>query len=160
MSKIHTSTVPHDPADRPDMSEWMVLAEFCMFWIQNCLFEVISKSFCIIFRPGNSWARWNHQKTLSGDQKLYFRKNVLKKNCFPYVFLWFPHFGSKIGFLTQFLNDSAWFCLEKLEKHVFFRPKALMFNKKLKKSQKSKNQQQINEHTGFPRVPCGLGCYI
>ena len=49
MFKIHTSTVPHEPADRPDMSEWRVLVEFCMFLIQNWLFEVISRSFCIIF---------------------------------------------------------------------------------------------------------------
>ena len=27
--------------------------------------------------------------------------------------------GSKLGFLTKFLNNSAWLLLEKLKKHVF-----------------------------------------
>ena len=27
--------------------------------------------------------------------------------------------GFKIMFLTKFLNDSAWFCVEKLKKHGF-----------------------------------------
>ena len=31
----------------------------------------------------------------------------------------FVCFGFKIGFLTKFLDDSAWFLLEKLKKHVF-----------------------------------------
>ena len=28
----------------------------------------------------------------------------------------------KIDFLTEFLNDSAWFCVEKLKKHGFETP--------------------------------------
>ena len=32
----------------------------------------------------------------------------------------FPRFGFKIRFLTKFLDDSAWFLLEKLKKHVIF----------------------------------------
>ena len=31
----------------------------------------------------------------------------------------FAYFGSKSELLTKFLNDSAWFCVEKLKKHVF-----------------------------------------
>ena len=31
----------------------------------------------------------------------------------------FACFGFKIGFLIKFLNDSAWFCLEKLKQHIF-----------------------------------------
>ena len=31
----------------------------------------------------------------------------------------FACFGFKAGFLKTFLNDSAWFCLEKLKKHGF-----------------------------------------
>ena len=31
----------------------------------------------------------------------------------------FVHFGFKIDFLTKFLDDSAWFCVEKLKKHGF-----------------------------------------
>ena len=58
------------------------------------------------------------------------KKFHLKKKCFPYVFLRFPHFGSKTDFLMKCLDDSAWLCLEKLKK--------------------------INESTGCPRVPCGL----
>ena len=35
--------------------------------------------------------------------------------------LWFNFvcFGSKTEFLTKFLDDSAWFCVEKLKKHGF-----------------------------------------
>ena len=36
-------------------------------------------------------------------------------------------FGFKIRFLTKFLNDSAWFLLEKLKKHVML-TKTLMFH--------------------------------
>ena len=32
----------------------------------------------------------------------------------------FARFGSKTKFLTKFLDDSAWFLLEKLKKHVIF----------------------------------------
>ena len=31
----------------------------------------------------------------------------------------FAHFGFKTQCLTKFLDDSAWFCVEKLEKHGF-----------------------------------------
>ena len=31
----------------------------------------------------------------------------------------FAHFGFKIDFLTKFLDDSAWFRVEKLKKHGF-----------------------------------------
>ena len=31
----------------------------------------------------------------------------------------FACFNSKTEFLTKFLNDSAWFCVEKLKKHGF-----------------------------------------
>ena len=34
-------------------------------------FEEIFRSFGIIFAPGNSWARYNHQKPLSGGQKCH-----------------------------------------------------------------------------------------
>ena len=45
----------------------------------------------------------NPSKMLSGAQKLYyFRKNALKKVCCPYVFLRFPHFGSKTELLKYF----------------------------------------------------------
>ena len=50
----------------------------------------------------------------------------------------FPTFGQNFaccGFdflLTKFLNDSAWFCLEKLKKHIFLL-KTLELDKKTKR---------------------------
>ena len=41
----------------PDMTEVRVLVQFRTFRIQNLVFEVISYSFGIIFRPENSRAR-------------------------------------------------------------------------------------------------------
>merc|ERR1711924_195287 len=35
----------------------------------------------------------------------------------------FACFGFKIGFLTKFLDDSAWFLLEKLKKHIILSKK-------------------------------------
>ena len=69
-----------------------ILVKFYMFWVQNSVFEEISKSFCIIFRTGNSWARWNHQNTLSGGQTCrFFEKMFLNKLCVPYVLLKFAN---------------------------------------------------------------------
>ena len=44
----------------------------------------------------------------------------------------FACFGFKADFLTKFLNDSAWFCLEKLKKTCFFnqKPQNLINNPK------------------------------
>ena len=41
----------------PDMSKVRVLVKFRTFRVENWVFDEISRSFCIIFRPGNSWAR-------------------------------------------------------------------------------------------------------
>ena len=49
-----------------------------------------------------------------------FSLNInLKKACFPYVFLRFPHFGSKTDFLKKLIDDSAWFCVEEAKRHCF-----------------------------------------
>ena len=69
---------------------------------------------------------------------MIFKKNeLLEKN------RW-----SKIDFLIKFPDDSAWFCMEKLNKHSFETNKNKDFAK-----HKPKNNQQIYENIGFPRVP-------
>ena len=52
----------------------------------------------------------------------------------------FARVGFKICFLRKFLNDSAWFCLEKL-KNMLFLTKTLIFDPK---SQKHQNDQNNN----------------
>ena len=47
-------------------------------------------------------------------------------------------FGFKIRFLTKFLNDSAWFLLEKLKKHIILTKNLNILPKILKIPQKSK----------------------
>ena len=55
----------------------------------------------------------------------------------------------------KFLDDSAWFCLEKLKKHVFS-IKTLTFDQQSPTYfKKPNNNQEINENISFPRVPCG-----
>ena len=49
---------------------------------------------------------------------------------FPSTFrktIWtnFACFGSKTEFLMKFLDDSAWFCVEELKKHVVFQSKTI-----------------------------------
>ena len=49
---------------------------------------------------------------------------------FSVCFLGFPYFGFQTDFLMEFLDDSAWFCLEKLKKHVF-QPKTLKLHTRI-----------------------------
>ena len=68
----------------------------------------------------------------------------------------FACFGFKTDFLMKFLNDSAWFCLEKLKKHVF-QPKALIFDQKVLKYKKNqKDKPKIYENTSFLGFPVDL----
>ena len=61
--------------------------------------------------------------------------------------------GFKIEFLTKFLNDSAWLCVEKLKKHV-------SYTNKPKKYPKIPNtSQNIREQIAFIgafKGPCTL----
>ena len=57
--------------------------------------------------------------------KMIIRKNAFRKGMFSRrlslhvpTFGPFAHFGSETDFLMKFLDDSAWFCLEKLKKRV------------------------------------------
>ena len=95
-------------------------------------------------------------KTLSGGKQFHFyHEHALKKVCFLYVFLRFPHFGSKTDFLMKFLNDSAWLCLEKL-KNICFQPKTFIFDKNQTIQSKIKHINQklmkIQIFLGFPVV--------
>ena len=72
------------------------------------------------------------KRCLEVKNDIFSYKCILKKVCFPYVFLRFPHFGSKTDFLIKLLNDSAWFCMEKLKKHSFETPKNRKYTKQLK----------------------------
>ena len=67
----------------------------------------------------------------------------------------FACFGFKIGSLTKFINDSAWFLLEKLKKHGFETNKLNIWQKSPKYLKIKKITLKIHEKTGFPRVPCG-----
>ena len=84
---------------------------------------------------------------------IFFIKMYLKKCVFPKAFppcsnCWsnFAHVGSKANLLMKFLDDSAWFCLEKL-KNMFFQPETLIFNQKSPKYQT--HPKQICENIGF-----------
>ena len=59
---------------------------------------------------------------------MIFEKNVLHKK----------QIGFNILFLAKFLDDSAWFCVEKLKKHVFETNKF---------KDQSKIQKEIWKHT-------------
>ena len=67
--------------------------------------------------------------------------------------------GFKIEFLTKLLDDSAWFLLEKLKKHIILTKNPNMLTKNLnigiKIKKILKKHWKIHKHTGFPRDPCG-----
>ena len=61
--------------------------------------------------------------------------------------------GPKLVLLTKFLDDSAWFCLEKL-KTFFFRPETLIYDQSRKYPKNLQHNQKINGNIGFPRISC------
>ena len=68
--------------------------------------------------------------------------------------------GSEFLFFTKFINDSAWFLLEKLKKHVILTKNLnISFDQKsIKKIRKYFKIQKLHENPGFPRDPCGALC--
>ena len=54
----------------------------------------------------------------------------------------FAYFGSKIDFLRVFPDDSAWLCVEKLQKHGFETKNLQIYSKIKQIQQKSKNIPQ------------------
>ena len=51
----------------------------------------------------------------------------------------FARFGSKTEFLIKFLDDSAWFCVEKLTKHSFVKD----FVNRIKVKKYARNKKYI-----------------
>ena len=66
----------------------------------------------------------------------------------------FACFGTKTKFLTKFLDDSAWFLLEKLKKHVILTKNLNISSKIPKRLKKSQTLRKI------PRFPRCLDCEI
>ena len=58
----------------------------------------------------------------------------------------FACFGSKTEFLMEFLDDSAWFCVEELKTHVFVHQKTLFLIKDLKTDLGPKNPEKSGEN--------------
>ena len=79
------------------------------------------------------WAR-NLKNTVFLIKNIVWR---LKKRIFKKNELLKKHRRSKIDLLMKFLDDSAWFCMEKLKKHSFETKKPKQIQKTLKKSQKN-----------------------
>ena len=68
----------------------------------------------------------------------------------------FACFGSKTYFLMQFLNDSAWFCMEKVKKHSFeTKNKKKIKNTKRNLRKYVNKKQTIRTNIAF-KVPCTL----
>ena len=87
------------------------------------------------FVKNDEFANKKWKGVISGEKKRYFRWFAVS-TCPPgqvlagpdmsdfRLLIKFAFFGFKICFLKNFINDFAWFCLEKL-KNIFFNQKTL-----------------------------------
>ena len=127
---------------------YMYMPPLTIFFYNNCTFKSFFTCFgfkiwflkTFLDRSASFFGQETHEhvktirkRCLEAKNHLFRKMQLTKRHVFPKVFppcsdCWsnFAHFGSKTDFLMKFLDDSAWFCLEKL-KNMFFQGKTLTF---------------------------------
>ena len=119
-----------------------------------CLKRFLDRSVSFLRKETHEHVKTIKKRCLEANNRI-FRKHALKKGlcslCFP------PNSTFRI---PNWLFDeiSKWFCMVlpgEAEKHVFSTKNLNFDQKSWKYTGNQKDNSTNNEHTGFPRVPCG-----